>query len=1173
MGRRRVWGLFAVVLAIASFVASAPALGAAPTAQDFTDWTAVSGAPAVATGTLHGQAVTLSGTHVFAPPVSVVDGHWTFFSGPDFSPALPTTDVIQVGAAITPESYTITFATPVTDPELEIGSLGSRLDFPTGTTINRITGQPGFTVTGSTITGAPSTTLGPDGINDSNGTVQLIGTYTTITFTATFAGSTEDGVILQIGAASPPPPPPPPPPPATGGSTPVARLSLVRTLGTRGLTLFSAASTVGAATHFNWDLNGDHQPDVTCPGSTPYLGVRSVSPLSSSVTLTAVGTGGSTSTSQQLGLTGLSLTHRLTIAPPTTITCSADQGLIRGSALHQALSTFCFTPSTVTFGIVEAKGCFTHVLSEDDVPSAERQVVHEYYNEAKVAAASQRVCASNPTSASCTDAISRAGALDLYVSLGAVHLNGMTFIPRPGASVVVFPALQRVVSSNASVSLGLIPIASGAVDFDLKNTVKTLSGSTIGASAPLLTVDARRYLPSVGGFTVAGQMQLSLLRRGATRSTQASMRLTLPPLFDAFGGQPPSGGVVASADNTTSGLVLDHLDLSLPEADLGPLSFRKMSFVYSAHGNTNPQCSRDWWKANGEISLDVGSNPTLSLAPPPTQNGIAFCAGAFRSAGAALTFNNALEAPEVFPGVTLQQIAFALATHPTLIRGGVQLGVLGFGNVHGTILVGFPSNGEPYTLLPADASNPGEPGKPGDLTPLAGRKITTAFVAAGGSVSVDLPEPIGPSRLGSGYFFVSGDELALGGETGGSVPGMSVHASFSGDWGLKTHKFQISGQGEACVAGFEHIPLLDDIACFGGGVWVGSNGIAACYGDITHDSWHPGAGYHWGDTWPKIWLDLPALHDGCRPSQYWITDVTRARDAAGALTFTVAPGERSKNVELDGVSGAPNIVIHGPGGAGISSAPQTFVENNTFAVLRQDAGHVTWVGVRDATPGQYTISLLPGSAPIKGMAATRPHSDVLTTTVTGTGAHRTLHYVIGSPAGKQVAFLERGPAAYHQIGVAHGGRGTIRFTPVAGPGAVRQIVAQTVLNGVPAPDLVVARFRVAAPRRVSRPRGLKVARRATSLLVSWRPVAGATRYGVVVTQRAAAQRLLKLSSRHHSIRVRGVALTQAGTVAVSAQGSTPGWGKPANARFGATRKPFTVLHPFRLLGKPPNRRH
>ena len=439
----------------------------------------------------------------------------------------------------------------------------------------------------------------------------------------------------------------------------------------------------------------------------------------------------------------------------------------------------------------------------------------------------------------------------------------------------------------------------------------------------------------MGGFTVAGQIQLSLLRRGATRSTQASMRLTLPPLFDAFGGQPPSGGVVALSDNTTNGLVLDHLDVSLPEADIGPLSFRQMSFVYSAHGNVDPPCGRDWWKANGEISLGIGSNPTLSLLPPPSQNGIAFCAGSFRSAGASLSFRNPLDAPEVFPGVTLQQIAFALATHPTLIRGGVQLGVLGFGDVHGTVMVGFPSNNEPYTLSPADASNPGGPGKAGDLTPLAGRKIMTPFVAAGGSVSVDLPEPIGPTRLGSGYFFVSGDELALGGDAGGSVPGMSVHASFSGDWGLHTHKFQIMGQGEACVAGFEHIPLLNDIACFGGGVWVGSNGIAACYGNITNDGWHPGAAYHWGDTWPTIWLDLPGLKDGCKPSQYWITDVTRARAAAGALTFTVAHGERSKDLKLEGVAAAPNIVIRGPGGAGISSAAQTFVENKTFAVLRQ----------------------------------------------------------------------------------------------------------------------------------------------------------------------------------------------------------------------------------------------
>ena len=79
--------------------------------------------------------------------------------------------MIQVGASTLTESYTLSFGAPVSDPELEIGSLGSRLDFPAGTVINRISGQAGFTVSGSTITGAPTNTLGPDGINDSNGTV------------------------------------------------------------------------------------------------------------------------------------------------------------------------------------------------------------------------------------------------------------------------------------------------------------------------------------------------------------------------------------------------------------------------------------------------------------------------------------------------------------------------------------------------------------------------------------------------------------------------------------------------------------------------------------------------------------------------------------------------------------------------------------------------------------------------------------------------------------------------------------------------------------------------------------------------------------------------------------------------------------------------------------------
>jgi hypothetical protein len=191
------------------------ARAAYPTAAEFADWTAVDGSPAVATGTLNGSPISISGTHVFPPPVSVVDGHWTFFAGPDFTPALGPTDMIQIGESSPAESYTLSFGSPVTDPVIEIGSLGSRLDFPSGTEITKISGQTDFTVSGSSIIGTATNTLGPDGVNDSSGTVQLTGTFTSISFAAFYTISSEDGVLLQVGAAPPPPPPPPPPAPTT----------------------------------------------------------------------------------------------------------------------------------------------------------------------------------------------------------------------------------------------------------------------------------------------------------------------------------------------------------------------------------------------------------------------------------------------------------------------------------------------------------------------------------------------------------------------------------------------------------------------------------------------------------------------------------------------------------------------------------------------------------------------------------------------------------------------------------------------------------------------------------------------------------------------------------------------------------------------------------------------
>jgi hypothetical protein len=174
------------------------------------DWTSVSAN--VARGTVAGVAVTLAGSHVWDPPVSELSGGSTFFSDPAFfTPALPLSDHIQVSGYLA-YANTLSFATPVTDPVLHIASLESTLEFAPETQIVRVSGSPGFTVTGNTVTG---TLRKPE-----DGTIRVLGTVGSISFTATtlYVPPVEDGVVLQTLAA----PPPPRQPDGPGGGSPTA---------------------------------------------------------------------------------------------------------------------------------------------------------------------------------------------------------------------------------------------------------------------------------------------------------------------------------------------------------------------------------------------------------------------------------------------------------------------------------------------------------------------------------------------------------------------------------------------------------------------------------------------------------------------------------------------------------------------------------------------------------------------------------------------------------------------------------------------------------------------------------------------------------------------------------------------------------------------------------------
>ena len=234
-----------------------------------------------ATGTLLGHEVTFSGTVVDDPPSSTVDGSSNLFSESMFTPPIALGDHLSFRISAPSSSYTLDFGSPTTDPIIDLGSDGSTLTFPAGTNITRVSGDAGLTVTGNVVTGAGNLTVDPVGLNDSNGTIQLDGTFQTISFTATTDYSL-DGVYIQVGAHAPGLTPPTSPP-ATP-QPPVARLSVAPnpTCVDVATTLDASASTgdrpivrYGFEYHER-DANGspDPLPIVLADSSSPKATVR-----------------------------------------------------------------------------------------------------------------------------------------------------------------------------------------------------------------------------------------------------------------------------------------------------------------------------------------------------------------------------------------------------------------------------------------------------------------------------------------------------------------------------------------------------------------------------------------------------------------------------------------------------------------------------------------------------------------------------------------------------------------------------------------------------------------------------------------------------------------------------------------------------------------------------------
>ncbi len=915
---------------------------------------------------------------------------------------------------------------------------------------------------------------------------------------------------------------------------------------------------------------------IVPPGNTT-TGVRLNSPGEYKVSVTATNPNG---TSTDTTLLQVDRGKGFLGKPPPDVAFSvSDPAKLRPGL---PVTDPCAINGQLVVGAVEARGCFSHAVDPDHLPAAERPVANEWWTLNQIFAKDDTVCLNqDELPARCAELAAVQG-LEVYYSQDVMMMNGMKVDPAPGAAVVFFPAIGKVVSSNAKITftgpdIPAFPAHNGALNLNVGIDDASVTRKPI----PLFTFNASQ-LPDIGGFKIDGQMSIALAQEGARRFSELAVNMTLPEEFATSADTRPSGAVKLQATND-EGIILSNLDLSVPEAFLGGVRLSKLGFTYKHFGEATQGCARKWWKATAEIYIIPAGDEDgagLSLAPPPERNGIAFCAGGFHSGGGIFTFGEPIPPPQIFPGVFLDSIGFNMQLKdPTVFSGEASVTAAKIVKATGGLLVAFARPDAPYVIKAEDGGD--------TMAPLAGTRLEKTSFAVGGSVGMKLPGEDNVLNLGNATLlyeyphYVKADGLARI-----NTFLYTLEASGGFEANALTRRFDAFARGQVCLAG--GITIEGVGACVAGEGRASSKGTSACL-IIIDDGFEPGVGYAWGDTLPHI---FNGITDGCKPSKYWEQNIRGARIAAqrlllvreagppapvrggagtGPIAFTVKPGDTTKNVELHGMGGAPAVRIEAPNGEISTTVPNEMQVGDHIQNLAWEEHDYTWVSVTDGEPGEYLVTPLNGSVPVKGMFETRPTPDEgITASVTasrGGEREQLLRYDVGEDPGQKVTFVERGDGIWNEIGTATKGKGIIPFESGLAAEGEREIIAQYEVGGIPGPIEVLDDYDAPPPPTAGQTDGVKVKRKGRKLTIKWKKTVDAANYGVVVTQENGIQKSKTVSAKKRTLKVRGISPIEAGTVSVSGIGPLGDVGSEDTGTFKAIKKKPDRRVPYSKLGK------
>jgi hypothetical protein len=393
-------------------------------------------------------------------------------------------------------------------------------------------------------------------------------------------------------------------------------------------------------------------------------------------------------------------------------------------------------------------------------------------------------------------------------------------------------------------------------------------------------------------------------------------------------------------------------------------------------------------------------------------------------------------------------------------------------------------------------------------------------------------------------------------DSGFPYPTFGFSASGGLKGGFKPGGFNVEGNAtlkweQHIDIGFVHTTLGFEQGAEG---LVSDRGIAVC-----HIGW-PNVGL--GFTWSTH--DFTAFGDNCDLAP-WRSAAFSSAHAAGPQShgFVVRRGLPFEAFNVLGRGGVPpSVSVRGPQGESTrTNANFSPVRGPKFLIMQIPSQSRTFVEVRAPAAGTWSITALPGSAPVIGFQQGDPLPvPVIRAVVVGRGFHRQLTWTLRAFPGQRVTFVEQGTRISHLLAVAttSGRRG---FVPSPGPSGTRTIIAQIEQNGLPRRNLIVTRYQAPSPPHPQQVRGLRVVRHGRTLTIRWQRAANATGYELRIALNDGRRILGELGQRTRSYRVGDLDPATGGTVSVTPLSDTAANGPATRVRLRPPNMALTVHIP------------